>query len=529
MLPTMKCPTAALAVAAAVAVAATLGTTHAALRLPRFFTDHAVLQRDQPLRIWGWSQPGESIRVSLGAQSATATTGADGRWLATLAPQPLSPTALTLTITSPTETISRSDILLGDVWLCSGQSNMDWSLGACNAPEDIASAHFPAIRHFRTEYHFATTPQDNVRGHWQTCSPATAPGFSAVGFHFARRIQSETGVPIGLITNAVGGTNIELWMSQETLLNTPSLEPYARTMRESLAQYQLELDAALAPMQSWIDEARAAKASAAPIPLPPAFPEFPFGEKAHRPRCVTLHNGHVAPLIPMSLRGVLWYQGENNADASLYLEKKSAMISAWRSWFRNPEMPFYFVQLAAWQKPNPDPAGGEWGPIRDVERQCLQIPHTGMACTIDIGDAEDIHPANKADVGERLALWALSRTYGKPDLTVSGPLFRQLTIEGDRARIHFDHTDKGLMTATKSGRLPATETPGATLERFAIAGNDRQWHWAVATIDGDTVTVSSPHVPAPVAVRYAFSSNPAGANLYNRAGLPASPFRTDSW
>jgi sialate O-acetylesterase len=152
-----------------------------------------------------------------------------------------------------------------------------------------------------------------------------------------------------------------------------------------------------------------------------------------------------------------------------------------------------------------------------------------MACAIDIGDAEDIHPANKADVGERLALWALARNYGKTDLTVSGPLFRQLTIEGQTARIHFDHTDTGLITATKSGRLPATETKGARLERFAIAGNDRQWHWANATIDGDTVTVSSPQVPAPVAVRYAFSSNPAGANLYNRAGLPASPFRTDSW
>jgi sialate O-acetylesterase len=524
MLPGMKRP-----LSAAIALAATLGTTHADLRLPSFFTDHAVLQRDQPLRIWGWSSQGETIRVSLGSETSTATAGPDGRWIATLAPQPLSTKPLTLTISSPTETLSRTDILLGDVWLCSGQSNMDWSLGACKAPEDAASANFPTIRHFRTEYHFASTPQHDVRGQWQTCSPTTAHSFSAAGFYFARRIQSATGVPIGLITNAVGGTNIELWMSQETLLNTPSLEPYARTMRDSLAQHQRDLAAALAPMQSWIDQARAAQSAATPIPLPPSFPEFPFGEKAHRPRCTTLHNGHVAPLIPMSLRGVLWYQGENNADASLYLEKKTAMITAWRSWFQNPEMPFYFVQLAAWQKPNPDPAGGEWGPIRDAQRQCLQIPHTGMACAIDIGDAEDIHPANKADVGERLALWALARNYGKTDLTVSGPLFRQLTIEGQTARIHFDHTDTGLITATKSGRLPATETKGARLERFAIAGNDRQWHWADATIDGHTVTVSSPQVPAPVAVRYAFSSNPAGANLYNRAGLPASPFRTDSW
>jgi sialate O-acetylesterase len=283
--------------AAALALAATLGTSHADLRLPSFFTDHAVLQRDQPLRIWGWSGPGETIRVSLGAEMATATAGPDGRWLTTLAPQPLSTKPLTLTVSATTESLSRADILLGDVWLCSGQSNMDWSLGACKAPEDAASANFPTIRHFRTEYHFASTPQQDVRGQWQTCSPATAHSFSAAGFYFARRIQSETGVPIGLITNAVGGTNIELWMSQETLLGTPSLEPYARTMRDSLAQYQQDLAAALAPMQSWIDQARAAGLPGIPLRRkspPPALRHAPQRSRgpAHS------HEPPRRPLVP---------------------------------------------------------------------------------------------------------------------------------------------------------------------------------------------------------------------------------------
>jgi sialate O-acetylesterase len=190
-------------------------------------------------------------------------------------------------------------------------------------------------------------------------------------------------------------------MAEETLLKTPALEPYARLMRESLVEYRKELGEAMGPLEAWIAESRAAKERGADLPMPPEFPEYPFGERRHRPRCVTLHHGHIAPLVPMALRGVLWYQGENNADGNLYLEKKAAMVADWRKWFGDAELPFYFVQLAAWQKPDMNPAGGEWGYIRDVQRRCLTIPHTGMASAIDLGDAEDIHPKNKADVGER--------------------------------------------------------------------------------------------------------------------------------
>jgi len=504
------------------------GPLWAEVRLPSVFAENAVLQRDRPLPVWGWAEPGEEVTVSLGAEKAAAAAGRDGRWMVRLAAQPASKEPITLTAAGK-NAIEVKNILLGDVWLCSGQSNMDWGLGGCDAPEDIAAANLPLIRHFRTEYNFASAPATDVKGRWSVCTPNTAGGFSAVGFYFARSVQAATGVPIGLLTNAVGGTNIELWMSRETLLQTPALDPYARQMRASLAAYQVQLAGALPAIETWTAASRAAQMADQPLPMPPAWPEFPFGERVARPRCVTLHNGHIAPLVPMALRGVLWYQGESNADGDLYLEKKAAMLANWRTWFGDPDLPFYFVQLAAFEPPNDTPAGTGWGRIRDVQRRCLTLPHTGMACAIDLGEPDDIHPKNKADVGERLARWALARNYGHPGLVPSGPLFRDLKIEGATARVRFDSIGAGLITARKTGRSPAAEEKNAPLRRFAIAGTDRKWVWATAVIDGDTVVVSAPEVPSPVAVRYADSSNPEGANLYNRDGLPASPFRTDTW
>ncbi len=237
----------------------------------------------------------------------------------------------------------------------------------------------------------------------------------------------------------------------------------------------------------------------------------------------------LAPLVPFSLRGVIWYQGENNSEDRLYLEKMTALISEWRDAFRNPNLPFYFVQLAAWEKSNLNPAGGGWGMIRDLQRQCLAISHTGMAVTIDIGDANDIHPKNKKDVGERLALWALQSEYGLEKLEVSGPLFQETSIEDGKIRVHFTHANGGLITGKKQGTQPVSRTPENNPKGFAIAGDDRKWCWADAVIDGETVLLSSAQVPHPKAVRYAYASNPEDANLYNKAGLPASPFRTDDW
>lgn len=502
------------------------------VKLPRLFGDHMVLQRDQPLPIWGWADPGEKVTVRLGNDRAECAAGKDGKWSVRLAARPLSKVPITLNIEAK-NSIELKDILLGDVWLCSGQSNMEFPLGACDSQADIQSADTPLIRQFGVEMHFAATPQSDVKGQWQICSPATVPGFSAVGYYFARKVHRETGVPIGFLRSSVGGTNIECWMSQETLLNTPQLEPYAKLMRESLADYQKQLAEALPGIESWTSQCRTALREGKPLPMPPTWPEFPFGEKMFRPRCVTLHNGMIAPLVPMAIKGVLWYQGENNAGGSFegdqYIAKKKAMIKDWREWFGNAELPFYFVQLASWQKSTDQPEGGDgWANFRDAQRRCLTIPRTGMAVATDIGDADDIHPKNKFDIGERLARLALSNDYGKT-METSGPLFRELKIEGTKAVLRFDHAGSGLMIGRKIGRTPTTEDRGGTLRRFAIAGADKQWRWAEARIEGDSIVCSHPDIKVPVAVRYAYSMNPEGANLYNKDGLPASPFRTDDW
>ena len=502
------------------------------VRLAAVFADHAVLQRDVPLPIWGWAEPGEQVTVTLGVATERATAGGDGRWQGSLPPQPASRTPLEMVVQGGNRLEVR-DLLLGDVWLCGGQSNMEWSLGACGAPDDVRAADDTLIRQFAVEPHFANTPQRDVRGRWTPCTPRTAAGFTAVGYHFARRVRQDVDVPIGLVRSCVGGTNIELWMAQETLLETPQLAAYAKVMRESLARHRQDLAAAVPAVEAWAAASRRAMTAGEPLPMPPPIPEFPFAEKVARPRCVTLHNGMIAPLVPLRLKGAIWYQGENNAggadEGRQYVEKVRALLADWRRWFGNDRLPFYFVQLAAWQKPSDRPEGGDgWAFIREAQRHCLTIPHTGMATAIDVGDAEDIHPRNKADVGERLARWALAHEYGVR-LEPSGPLFRGLRITGDRAIVSFDHVGAGLMAGVKDGRAPAREAPGAALQRFAISGADRRWRWAEARIVDDTVECRHPDVTAPVAVRYAFTMNPAGANLYNRDGLPASPFRSDDW
>ena len=504
----------------------------AEVRLPAIFSDHMVLQRDRPLPVWGWGEPGEKVRVALGRELVETIVSETGKWQCTLGSQGVSRDPMDLIVSASNE-IRIRDVLLGDVWLCSGQSNMEWALGGCDATADIQSSNYPLIRHFGVECHFASTPQNDVKGTWSVSKPETSPGFTAVGYYFARRVHLETGVPIGLVRSSVGGTNIECWMSQETLMGTPSLEPFARLMRDSLAHYQKDLAEVVPSVEEWTLKAKDAIKESREIPMPPAVPDFPFGEKMFRPRCVTLHNGMIHPLKSFAMRGVLWYQGENNAgnvaDGLQYLEKKRAMIADWRNWFGDPELPFYFVQLAAWQKPSRDPANADgWAYFRDAQRRCLSLPNTGMAIAIDIGDADDIHPKNKFDVGERLARWALANQYGKK-LEVSGPLYRRLRVEGNKAVVEFDHVGAGLMVGQKQGREAAMPSVDAPLKRFAMAGSDRIWKWADARIEGETVVCTHSEIENPVAVRYAFTMNPEGANLYNRDGLPASPFRTDEW
>ena len=261
---------------------------------------------------------------------------------------------------------------------------------------------------------------------------------------------------------------------------------------------------------------------------PPTFPENPLANPGNP---MSIYNGMIYPLAPYAIKGALWYQGESNGgESDEYYYKMRALIGGWRKIWNQGGFPFYFVQLANFQQPNDNPEGGDgWAKIRMAQVKALTIPHTGMATIIDIGDGPDIHPKNKFDVGERLALWALHNDYGKSSVVVSGPLYKSITVEGSKIRVAFDHVGHGLMAGKKTGLAPTQEEVGAKLKRFAVAGTDKKWFWADALIDGRTVVVSSPMVPAPLAVRYAFTMNPEGANLYNREGLPASPFRTDEW
>lgn len=517
-----------LAVASCFAVASA-----AQVRLHPLCADHAVLQRDRPIAVRGRAAPGEAVEVEFGGARARGSAAADGGFVVELPPQPAATTPRTLTVTAASGRAEARDVLVGDVWLCSGQSNMDWSLDGCRDEADIAAADLPLVRHFGVAMRFAVSPQADLGGEWRVCSPAAARGFTAVGYHFARIVQQATGVPIGLVRSTVGGTNIELWLARETLLTTPALLPYAERMREALARHQQELQQALPRIADWARRSEAALAAGTPLPEGPEWPEHPFGERRHRPRCTTLHNGMIAPLRPLALRGVLWYQGENNAgstaDADQYVAKMHALARDWGRWFGDGELPFLYVQLAAYRQPAQAPDhDDDWARLRDAQRRAHGVHGLRMASAIDLGDADDIHPRNKADVGARLAAWALHEVHGR-DGVPCGPMLRRAVVAPGCIRLQFDHVGAGLVVGAKVGRAPMQRTDDAPLRRFAIAGADRQWRWAEARIDGAEVVVRHPEVPAPVAVRYAWAANPAGANLYNAEGFPASPFRTDDW
>jgi len=569
-------------------------STSAEPRLPGFFGDHMMLQRDKAVPVWGWAEPGETVTVAFADQEKTATADRDGRWRVNLDAMPAESRAQDLRVRSSLvpESLTLHDVLVGDVWLCSGQSNMEWGLArVANAEQETAAADYPLIRHMKVAHVAAEAPQDDVSTLWQACQPETAGGFTAVGFFFARELHGTLHVPIGLINSSWGGTRIEPWTPPEGFAAVPEVaehmaqqpdprEAYRKRCEEFLEQVQqevgqhlqmprsdeellLDLDASnLEPaendivtglieslpepedilrkqalrIQKWLPVAGSAIDRSEDLPdiqgeWPRGWPIWPIppGSGAGRPSA--LYNGMIHPLIPYAIRGAIWYQGESNGGEGMsYFYKKKAMIGAWRELWGQGCFPFYFVQLANYQQPESEPGGGGgWAKIREAQTRCLALEHTGMAVTIDIGEAGNIHPGNKQDVGMRLALWALAAEYGHKGLVHSGPLYRRHSVEGNAMRIDFDHVGSGLMVGQKAGLVPATEDEGDKLSGFAIAGEDGAWHWASAAIDGDTVLVSSAEVREPVAVRYAYTMNPQGCNLYNRQGLPASPFRTDDW
>ena len=620
-----------------------------ALRLPHVFSDHAVLQRDKPLPVWGWATAGSTVAVTLAKQTRSATADADGKWRVTFDTLSLGD-PVELSATSQGTTVKAVDLAIGEVWVCSGQSNMQFGTSqAINGAQEVANAKFPQIRLlgiWTVPAVASPKPLDDISTTWSVCSPETVAGFTAVGYFFGRELHQQLNVPIGLIGSSWGGTPAESWTSREALAAKPELAHFVANFDKIMADYPTvsakqadaakaaqdsaaakalddtgwdkptfdsaawkdmklpqnwektglnidgvvwfrrtveiaaadagkDLTLALGPIDdndvTWFDgtevghidgwdtprnytiPAKLATAGthtiavrvtdtgggggfhgapedmhlgsvkldgawrfqvAKAIPEPPKPPMGPGNPWLP----TSLRNGMITPLIPYAIRGAIWYQGESNAGrAWQYRTLFPTMISDWRAAWGEGDFPFACVQLANFTPLLDQPAESDWAELRDAQLYAVRsMTAVGMASAVDLGDAKDIHPKNKQDVGKRLAGWAQATVYGKA-IEWSGPLYTTAKIEGDKIRVAFDHIGGGLVA--KDGAL----------KRFAIAGEDHKFVWADAVIDGAMVVVSSSTVPKPLAVRYAWANNPEGLNLYNKEGLPASPFRTDEW
>jgi sialate O-acetylesterase len=464
-----------------------VATASGTVAVSPIYGSNMVLQRDKPVPVRGMATAGQTIAVSFNGQTTNATADAQGRWQVTLAPMSAKAVGGNFTITeSGGNTLTFSNVVVGDVWLCSGQSNMAFGLGGCDRPADITSANFPGIRSFAVPLANLGEPANSLVGSWSVCSPSTAAEFSAVAFYFGRKLyQDQTNnVPIGLVVSSVGGTCIDPWLAPEGGTDIPVLAPlYSQ------------------PILAW----------------------GPF----------SLFNGMIYPLAHYPMKGAIWYQGENRETTSQstdsYFLKEKALASGWKRVLGMDDFALYVVQLANWLDPatTATPDGlGSWADTRQMQTMALAIPHGGMASALDVGDAADIHPKDKLDVGERLALWALKNDYGRTNLVPCGPVLRDVGISGTHLVCSFDFVGAGLMVGAKTPYLPTQET-NVPLARFVIAGSGGTWYAANATISNNTVIVSSPSVAVPRQVAYAYWTNPSGANLYNRDGLPAAPFFVD--
>jgi sialate O-acetylesterase len=628
-----------------------VANTKAQLRLPKIFGDSMVLQRNAPLRVWGWAAPAEAITVQFHQQQRSVKADANGNWEAELAPEQVGG-PYDLQVKGKT-TITLHGILMGDVWVCSGQSNMEmpvkgWSQ-VVNADQEIAAANYPRIRLFTVEKNVQGKPMEDVKsGSWQTCTPQSIPPFSAVGYFFGRELHQQLNIPIGLINSTWGGTDIESWISRKGFESEPyynwltAITPEISTagmtamkdkqMQAYLASMQLN-NIDTATIKQWpsvdlddnqwrtmhvpelwesqlpgpkfdgviwyrkeinIDEADAGKPAVLHLAMiddndvtyvngvqvgavqgynvkrvyniPGSILKKGKNVIAVRVQdtgggggiygetedCVltidekkialagswkfriesmqtstgigpndypsVLYNGMISPLVKLPIKGAIWYQGENNAGRAWeYRKAMPLLINDWRMRWKQPAMPFYFVQLTSFNNANGNSnKGSSWAELREAQAMACTLPNTGMAVTIDVGEPGDIHPHNKQDVGKRLALLALQKTYGK-QLVASGPVYKNRQVKGSSVTIQFTNTGKGLTAS------------GNELNGFEVAGADQHFYAAKAIIAGGTVVVAAPEVATPIAVRYAWADDDSKANLFNKDGFPAAPFRTDNW
>jgi sialate O-acetylesterase len=485
------------------------GVVAADVELHPLFRDHMVLQQKVMVPVWGTGTPGEKVSVLMLGNRGEAVTDAEGRWRVMIGPfQQGGPHEMTVEAGNK---ITVKDVLVGEVWICSGQSNMDWPVKKCmNADEEIANSNQNMIRLFGVDWAVSDKPETTVEGTWMVCSRDSVPGFSAVGYYFARELRRKLKVPVGIIQSSLGATPCQAWTSRNALESDPEL---ARIITEwSEFQAGKAKDAAAKAATSPAAEKSASRPADA-VPREDSSPR----RKGPRRAPSVLFNAMVHPLMPYRIAGVLWYQGESDTwMAERYKKLFPAMIKDWRQQWGQGDFPFLFVQLPNFGERKSEPGDSEWAELREAQEAALRLPHTGMIVTIDIGEADNIHPANKQEVGLRLALLAEATVYDQK-VSHTGPVYFSKKIEGDSIRLRFNSI---------GGAIGAKDQQ--ELKGFAIAGEDRKFHWAEARIDKGTVVVRSEKVPKPVAVRYAWADNPE-CNLIGVFQLPAGPFRTDNW
>ncbi|MBI1373667.1 MAG: sialate O-acetylesterase [Phycisphaera sp.] len=493
----------------AIVVAVAYATCASAVEPARIFDSHMVLQRDAPIPVWGTAEPGELVTVTFAAQRVSAKADAKGQWSLELKPLSASaaPREMTITGDKSDKGATYNDVLVGEVWFCSGQSNMVLTVDhASDAAREIAAANWPQIRHAAGQY-----------GGWRAITPDSVAKISAVAYAFGRELHEKLGVPIGLIQSAVGGTKIEAWTSPRGMARCEVGRAYLEERRKTVED---------------VDSPEAKKAYEASVERwrrlverfekkglkPPPKPEPPIAPKEGAMLSGVLFANKVRPSVPYAIRGVIWYQGESNAaHAQDYVQLLPAMIADWRDAWGKPDMPFLIVQLPNFRAHDTEPTDSPWSTIREAQSQAATgDAHTEVAVTIDVGEAENLHPLNKREVGRRLSLIARARVYGE-DIQYAGPVFKSAKFDNGRAIVEFDRVFDGLRT-----------TDGVAIKGFALAGEDHVFHWADASISESRVVVTSDKVAVPVAVRYAWGNNP-DCNLTSSSNLPAEPFRTDDW
>lgn len=491
-------------------VVLSLVSARADVRMPGLFGDHMVLQSGVKVPVWGWAGAGEKVKVEMAGQSVEATAGADGKWRADLAP--LSAGGPHTLVVTGGNRLEIKDVLCGEVWLGSGQSNMAMTVSrAMDFEKEKAAADHPHLRMFTTASNSPATPADDCKGAWKVCSADTVGSFSATAYFFGRELHRELKTPVGLVVSTVGGTPIDSWVDGDLQRSAPEMKGLFDTQKAADAGFdpvkgKADYEAAMEKWKAQVKQARADK-----MPLP-RRPQDPLALRTKKSNLGGLFNGMIMPLVPYAIRGALWYQGEANtlpSKAPYYQHQLPLLVSDWRKRW-GADFPFAWVQL-----PNFAGNGRDLPQVREAMLKTLRLPKTGMAITIDIGETTDIHPKNKQEVGRRLSAWALSTVYERAGFESSGPLPEKHEVRGGEVIVTFSH----------AGGLTAR---GGEPVGFEIAGADQKWQPATARIDGASVIVSSPAVPQPVAVRHGWANDPK-CNLFNAAGMPATPFRTDDW